>query len=314
MTPKNIQILTAMSELGAGTRGASLGWQALVTASLNKYPTLFYKRNIKAIPHENELLMRPEKEAVPHHIDGIARQYQRMEREIAAVLRQGHFPLVITGDHSNAGGTIAGVKKAHPQKRLGVVWIDAHADLHSPYTSPSGNVHGMPLATALQEDNRQDAEKESTSAEIEHWNTMKGNEQRLQPQDLFFVGLRDTEAPEDNLRKRHNMPNVTVEELRQKGAPAVAKQALDYLQQCDILYVSFDVDSLDSGISVGTGTPVPNGLQASEARELLLHLATDERLAALEVTEINPCLDTKGNAMAETALDILKPVIEKLEE
>jgi len=311
---KSVQIVTAMSELGAGTRGASLGWEAIRTASYRLTPQFFYGRPVHHIAHENELLGRPVTEQVPHHLDGIARQYARMAEALAPILKEGTLPLVFTGDHSNAGGTMAGIHQAFPNKRLGVVWIDAHADLHSPYTSPTGNVHGMPLATALGIDNLENKERDPSAEELRYWQALKGDQARLRTSDLFFIGLRDTESPEDRLRQRHGIPNVTVGELRQMGPEEVARQALSHLGDCDILYISFDVDSLDPIISQGTGTPVPGGLNVGEAKRLLQALAADPRLVCLEVTEVNPCLDTKGNAMAETAFKLVMALINQWEE
>ena len=310
---KEVQLVSAMSELGAGTRGASLGLQAIQVASLGIDPTFFHNRPVVEVPHQNERLFRPAAESVDNQIDGIADQYERMEERIAPVMQEGKFPFVFTGDHSNGGGTIAAIKKAFPDKRLGVIWIDAHADLHSPYTSPTGNVHGMPLATALADNNVENKVREPSQEVLSHWDRMKGDRQRVRHEDLFFIGLRDTEAPEDKLREKHGIPNITVEELRKEGVEHVAREALAHLKDCEILYVSFDVDSMDPSVSKGTGTPVEGGLWEQEAHELLQLLAHDQRLCCLEVTEVNPCLDTNGNAMAEAAFRIVKPLITQLE-
>ncbi len=302
-----------MSELGAGTRGASLGLNALEIASLQYDRTFFRNRPIIRVDTENERLYQEVQEPYAKRLDGIKAMYDRIQYQVGRTLKEDNFPLVIAGDHSNAGGTIAGIKKAYPKKRLGVIWVDAHADLHSPYTSPSGNVHGMPLATALHEDNLKNKNNQPEEETIWNWNEMKGPNQRVKHSDLFFIGLRDTEEPEDNLREEYGIPNVPVEELRERGVEAVAKQALEYLEECDLIYVSFDVDSMDTSVSVGTGTPVPGGLYEEEARELLLQLVQDPRLCCFEIVEINPLLDMNGNSMAEASFRILKPVVEVIE-
>lgn len=302
-----------MSELGAGTRGSSLGLSALKMASL-KYQRGFFKdHTVKEVRTLNQRLFRKSELRFGKRLDGIAEMYTRIAKTLEEVYKKHKLPILFSGDHSNAGGSIAGIKEAYPKKRLGVIWIDAHADLHSPYTSPSGNVHGMPLATALSEDNLDCQNNTPAEDTIWHWNEMKGSNQRVKPQDLFFVGLRDTEQPEDYLREKYGMPNVEVADLRQRGAAAVAAQALEHLKKCEILYISFDVDSMDPSVSRGTGTPVDGGLMEEEARELLLHLVEDPRLCCLEVTEINPLLDEKGNSMAEAAFRVVHPVIEKIE-
>ncbi len=311
--PKKLQVITVKSELGAGTRGSSLGFEALQIASL-KYDAGFFKNreeiNVKTLNHKlfDKVELRYAK-----RLDGIAKMYRRIAKEVSDTLETGDFPFVFAGDHSNAGGTIAGIKEAFPNKRLGAVWVDAHADLHSPYTSPSGNVHGMPLATAIHEDNLENQNNTPEDETVWHWNEMKGPNQRVRPSDLFFISVRDTEEPESNLMAKHQMPNIKTAEVRKMGARKAAEKALEHLEDCDIIYVSFDVDSMDPEISVGTGTPVPNGLWEDEAREILLAFAESEKLVCMETTEINPLLDLKGNAMAEAAFRVVKSVIEKIE-
>lgn len=307
-----LQFYSAMSELGAGTRGASLGMQALKFASLKYDPDFFVKRPIQKIKSENKWLFKSSPKRFAKRLDGIARMYENISDAIAPGLLESKV-VIFTGDHSNAGGTIAGIHRAFPHKRLGVIWVDAHADLHSPYTSPTGNVHGMPLANALHEDNIKNQNNSPSEETIRTWNEMKGERKRLRHEDLFYVAMRSAEQPEMNLVKEYGIPNISVDELREIGAKEAAKQALEYLSDCDIIYISFDVDSMDPSVSRGTGTPVAHGLKDSEARDLLLALVEDPRLCCLEITEVNPLLDDKGNSMAEATFQVIKPVIEKIE-
>ena len=150
---KEIKILEQKSEIGAGTRGASLGIDAMKVASLNQNNLFFLKYKTKKIAHQNHLLYEENKTPTAIRIGGVVEVFNSTSNEVKAVLNQGCFPLVLSGDHASAGGTIAGIRAFNPELKLGVVWIDAHGDLHSPYTSPTGNIHGMPLATALGEDN-----------------------------------------------------------------------------------------------------------------------------------------------------------------
>ena len=197
---------------------------------------------------------------------------------------------------------------AFPDERIGVIWIDAHADMHSPYTTPSGNLHGMPLATALAEDNLEVQTNELDEKTEELWERLKnigGITPKIKYADLIYIGVRDTEAQEDYLMEKHGVRNITTRELRQIGVEEVVEIVNDRLKDCSKIYISFDVDSLDPKISVGTGTPVPQGLRFKEARELLQSLCRDERVCCLEFVEINPTLDTE-NAMAETAFKLLE--------
>lgn len=310
---RKVRLLSSMSELGAGTRGASLGFEAFRLASLKDDPGFLDQFDFEEVENFNYSLHKETSFTFGKKIDYISKVYQLNADAIERSLKDNMFPFIFTGDHSNAGGTIAGIKQHYPDKTLGVLWIDAHADLHSPYTSPTGNVHGMPLATAIFEDNLDSQINDPSPEVIANWNKMKGKSQRLKPENLVFVGVRDTETPENNLLRKYSIPNYSTAQLREMGL----KQSVDKIKEsfvnCDILYVSFDVDSLDSSISKGTGTPVPNGLSKNEAKELILSFLDDPRLVCLECTEINPLLDDK-NTMAEAAYEILKPALQTLKQ
>lgn len=309
-----IQMITAMSELGAGTRGASIGYAAIRSASLNSDPRFFRKYTPKKVETNNALLFEHVNSPYGRRIKGIVRMYRRLAAVVAETLDDNRFPVVISGDHSNAGGTIAGLRHVYPTARIGVIWIDAHGDLHSPFTSPSGNMHGMPLATAIGEDNRDCQINKPKQGTIKSWEQLKGHPRRVVPSDIVFIALRDTEAPENHLIDKYGMKVIRVEEVRDKGAESTVHTALEHLKACDVLYVSFDVDSLDPSISDGTGTPVPDGLNEKEAADLLVALARVPRLCCLEFTEINPLLDSKRNSMGEAAFRLLKQTVESLEE
>ena len=205
---------------------------------------------------------------------------------------------------------MAGIKKAYTNSRLGIVWIDGHADIHSPYTSPSGNIHGMPLAAILNEDNRKfdlgDLDEE-TKDQWEKLKSIGGIVPKSKPDDLVFIGVRDTEKEENYLIDKYNIPNYTAELLRKKGVNTVVSEIKKKHSDCDVIYISFDVDSMDSKlVSAGTGTPVENGLLENEAKELLKGLMDWDKVVGLEIAEINPLLDDKGNKMAEIVSDILE--------
>jgi len=314
---KNIQLLETKSEIGAGTRGASLGIDAVKIASLNAKSDYFFKHNIQMIPNQNHLLFNPSMVAntpFAKRINGISQVYKDVSADVANSLRNNQFPIILAGDHSSAGATIAGIRMANPSQRLGVIWMDAHADLHTPYTTPSGNVHGMPLGLSL---NLTDEAAKGcgiipnhlNEETKRHWDTMKnlgGICPKIEPQDIAFVAVRDTEAPENYLIEHLSIRNYTVAEVRQKGAKTIGKAISEQLSDCDLIYISFDVDSLDCDlVSHGTGTPVPDGLSEKEALELLDTLLTNKKVCCFEITEVNPTLDEKRNLMAETAFRIL---------
>ncbi len=214
----------------------------------------------------------------------------------------------MSGDHSNAGGTIAGIKMAKPKSKLGVIWIDAHADLHTPYTTPSGNMHGMPLSTAISEDNMECKVHDVDEKTARLWDQLKmiGKiHPKVLPEDIVFISLRDFEKEEKFLIEKHGMKVITTSEVRRNGAENISRKVLRYLGDCSDIYVSFDVDSLDSAISKGTGTPVSNGLKEREAEDLISKFMQSRKVCCFEITEVNPTLD-KENMMAEIAFNILQ--------
>jgi arginase len=203
---------------------------------------------------------------------------------------------------------------AYPEKRLGVIWIDAHADLHSPYTTPSGNMHGMPLACVLGEDNRDKQQNKPDDETTEYWEKLKnlgGIYPKIHYSDLVFIALRDFEPQEDYLIKKNKVRIFNLQEIRKKAVERVAIDSLNYLDHCDLIYVSFDVDSMDSRISSGTGTPVPNGITEKEAGNLIYYIMRSKKIVCFEMVEINPTLD-KENLMAENAFEILQKTTNQL--
>lgn len=313
-----IKIIENQSEIAAGTRGSSLGIGAMKVVSQTAQDGFFGKFENIEVPTENGLLDFPTKYNFAKRIDGLVNVYDNTCEIVSKVLNNKHFPLVLSGDHACAGGTIAGIKKAYPNKRLGVVWIDAHADIHTPYTTPSGNLHGMPLATALNEDNLNAQINELNPETFSLWEKLKntgGIAPKVNVEDLVYISVRDTEKPEDDYLAKHAIKNYSVNEIREKSKEVVAKEIKDRLSDCDIIYISFDVDSMDCIlVSKGTGTPVEDGLSSEEASFFMTDFAGWDKVKCIEFVEINPCLDDKINKMAETAYDILKDVTSVLEK
>jgi arginase len=197
---------------------------------------------------------------------------------------------------------------------LGVIWIDAHADLHTPYTTPSGNMHGMPIACVLGEDNKERQQNKPDDETIEYWEKLKalgGITPKINYNDLVYIALRDFEPQEEFLIKKNKVRVFNLQEIRKKAVERVAIESLNYLDHCDIIYVSFDVDSMDSRISSGTGTPVPNGITEKEAGNLIYYIMRSKKIVCFEMVEINPTLD-KENLMAENAFEILQKATNQL--
>jgi len=309
---RKIEIIVNNSELAAGTRGASLGPGAIMTAARKANNPFFGLYPLHPLPDYNGFLDHKNETEYAKNLIGFQRVFESVAEKTSELLKKGSFPVVLAGDHGSAAGTIAGIKAAYPDKRLGVVWIDAHGDLHSPYTTPSGNIHGMPLSLSLGNDNlgyQRNTPSEQTTA---IWNELKHkytNAVKLNPADLVFIAVRDTEYEENQLITENNITNHPVESVRKEGAKAIVEHVLGQLDGCDLIYVSFDVDSMDPEItSFGTGTPVGNGIFPEEAEEILTLLALNPKTVCIEFVEVNPCLDNKVNAMAETAFSLLESV------
>jgi arginase len=305
---KEIKIIEVKSEIGAGTRGASLGVEAMKIASLDLKSGFFNQHDSVEVENVNELLFNGAAHAYAKFIDGVLIMEERVCLEVYETIFDDFFPLVMAGDHSTAYGTIAGIKKAWPKKRLGVIWIDAHADLHSPFTTPSGNMHGMALAMACGIDNLECKVNDPKGETLDYWEELKnvgGPGPKILPEDIVFIAVRDFEKAENYLINKNNINFIDVEEVKKSSPAVAARKALNMLDHCDLIYVSFDVDSMDSRISSGTGTPVPNGLAVDEARALNEELAKDPKVCAWEICEVNPTLDTE-NRMAESAFEVLE--------
>jgi arginase len=305
---REIKIISVKSEIGAGTRGASLGVEALKIASLDLNSDFFKQYELVEVEDVNELLYDGARHAYAKFIDGVLIMEERVCLEVYETILDDYFPLVIAGDHSTAYGTICGIKKAYPKKRLGVIWIDAHADIHTPYTTQTGNMHGMPLAMACGIDNLECKVNDPRGETVEYWEQIKNvgtPGPKIVPEDIVYIAVRDLEKPENYLVNKYNINFIETEEVKKLGPVVMAQRALEMLSHCDLLYISLDVDSIDSRVSSGTGTPVPNGLTVEEAKALSAALARDPRVCAWEIVEINPTLDTE-NRMAESAFVIME--------
>lgn len=214
--------------------------------------------------------------------------------EVESSLDADEFPLVLGGDHSMAIGTIAGIA-AHckkKNKRLGVIWIDAHSDINTPDSSPSGNIHGMPVAVAL-------------GIGAPELTTIGGDFTKLQPNQIVMMGLRSIDEGERVLIRKLRIEAYTMADLDKQGVHRIIAKVLSSMRaKVDHLHVSFDLDSVDPMFASGVGTPVPGGLTYREAHLIMEAIADTGYMASMEVAEVNPILDNK-NASAEAAADLI---------
>ena len=309
----NIKIIKNRSDIGAGTRGSDMGIDAIEIAAINQNNDFFHRYAFVDVKTHNESIYHKNTNNFAKRIEHVKEQCQRVSDAVKETITSGNFPIVLSGDHSSALGTISGIKAANPEKTIGVIWIDAHADLHAPYTSPSGNIHGMPLAAAMNMDNLGAKINEPGENTAKQWDELKNigiPGPKIIPAHLVYFGLRDFETAEKHIIDQYEILFFEVEETRAKGLEFCIQKALKQLNSCDQIYISFDVDSLDCDrVSYGTGTPVPIGFSSGEIKELLALFITTKKVCCVEFTEVNPLLDNKGNKMAETAFEILDQLV-----
>ena len=312
-----IKLIKNRSDIGAGTRGSDMGIDAIEIAAINSGNDYFNKHAYEDVETHNETIYQKNTNNFAKRIEHVVQQCERVANAVSSNLLIGNMPIVLSGDHSSALGTISGIKAANPHIRIGVIWLDAHADIHSPFTSPSGNIHGMPLAAAMGLDNMQYQINQPDEATLLQWYKMKNigiEGAKIFSSDLIYFGIRDYEEAEKKVIEDNQIKFYTVEELRYKGLSNCVNEAIQLLSACDILYISFDVDSMDCDqISYGTGTPVPSGFNPNEIIEIITQFQSTGKVKCIEFTEINPLLDNKGNKMAETAFVVLDQISKNIQ-
>ena len=315
---KTIKLIKNRSDLGAGTRGSDMGIDAIEIAAINNDDDYFNSYPYEDIETVNETVYNKVKNSFAKRIGCVLEVCTRLSKSVNKSLNDNFFPIVLSGDHSSAVGSISGIKQAYPDKRLGVVWIDAHADIHSPFTSPSGNIHGMSLAAVLNDDNIDQRINNVFKETQSYWKQLKNigvKGQKAKHEDVIYFGVRDAENPEWQIMEKNQMKNYMVDEMRYRGFDTCLQEAVEKLSDCDMIYISFDVDSMDCDlISKGTGTPVSKGFDHYEIIEIIKAFINTDKVECFEIVEVNPLLDTKGNVMAETAFEVLKATTEVIEK
>jgi arginase len=312
---RTIKVVEAPSENGAGKRGASLGPQAVMLQARQEGFTVLEDLNRVLVPDLNHQFQTNSPFPFARNIDHLTVAQGMLASYVEDVLNDADFPLLFSGDHSNAVGAFSGLKNHDPEQRIGLIWIDAHLDLHNPYTTPSGNIHGMAVHALLHIPETFSALQKNNPDEetLMLWNQLRtlGSHQvegKVLPQDVVFIGIRDYETEELELAKLLGIRIFYAEEVLKSGIETVLQEAMEHLSACDQWYVSFDVDSLDTSVSTGTGTPVDGGLTLAHASYLFRTLFPHPKTATFEITEINPLLDCT-NSMAAAVVRLLREVL-----
>ena len=284
MSFSRVDVIGVPMDLGADRRGVDMGPSAVRYAGLN---AAIERLGITTVDHGNIPVRVVEsaspEEAHAKYLPIIAESCALLADLVDEVVRAGNFPLVLGGDHSIAMGTLAGISRARG-RAPGVIWVDAHGDINTPITSPSGNVHGMPVHFALEAHS-------------------------IAPERIVFIGLRDVDEGEKRAIKELGVRAFTMSDIDRTGMANVIAEALSIA--CDgpgSLHVSFDMDGIDPTEAPGVGTPVRGGLSYREAHLLMEAVAASGALGSLEITEINPILDH----MNQTAILAVELVLSAL--
>src|SRR5437867_5096149 len=296
-----IHVLGVPMDLGSGRRGVDMGPSAIRIAGVaDRLTELGHKvvdEGDVVIKNMEELKVGNER---ARYLGEIARAAAIIARKIERIMGLGHFPLVLGGDHSIAVGTVSGIA-AHAQRqdqRVGLLWIDAHGDINTPETSPSGNIHGMPLAALLG----------FGAGEL---TGVAGPPPKVHPANVALVGIRSLDAGEKKRLKETGVQVHTMSDIDRHGVHRVMQKALARVTDgTDYVHVSFDLDAVDPTVAPGVGTPVKGGLDYREAHLIMEVLADAGVMTSLEMVEVNPILD-QGNASAAFAVELVQSAFGK---
>ena len=291
-----VRVIGFPMDLGASRRGVDMGPSAIRIADASRTlralgHSVDDSRNID-IPLREELPCDPGDSA--RFLDAIVTACAQLALETAEAARADAIPVTIGGDHSLAMGSVAGVATALAERgqRLGLIWLDAHSDIHTPESSTSGNVHGMPVAHLLGHGDRGLA-------------TITAQAPAVQPRNVVLVGLRDVDPEERAHIREWGIRAFTMRDIDERGIAAVMRDALEIASRGTAgIHVSLDMDFLDPIEAPGVGTPVRGGVTYREAHTAMEMLADSERLLALDIVEVNPVLD-RHNRTAELAVGLL---------
>ncbi len=296
-----IHVLGVPMDLGSGRRGVDMGPSAIRIAGIEE--------RLRELGHtvvdEGDISIKNMEELKvgdvhARYLGEIARAATVACRKVDRIMTRGHFPLVLGGDHSIAAGTVSGIAAfARRQgKRLGLLWVDAHGDINTPESSPSGNIHGMPVATLL-------------GFGPDKLTGIGGKGPKLDPANIALVGIRSLDDGEKRRLKETGVQVHTMSDVDRHGILRIMKKALTRVTDgTDYVHVSFDLDAVDPTVAPGVGTPVKGGLDYREAHLIMELLHDSGVMTSLEMVEVNPILD-QGNASATFAVELVQSAFGK---
>ncbi|HEX9654653.1 MAG TPA: arginase [bacterium] len=296
-----IELIGVPLDLGASRRGVDMGPSAIRIAGITERlqrigHEVIDAGDLEVVAPEVQTILDPKLKYLPE----ITKTLAHLAHDVGEALEREHFPLVLGGDHSIAMGSIGGVAaylRKH-NKKLGVMWIDAHGDMNTHETTLSGNIHGMPFAALLGKG----------ASELVN---IGGNFQKLQPRNAVLVGVRNLDPKEQHLIRESGITVYTMEDIDRRGIYEVIVEALEIATlHTDYLHISFDMDALDPQDAPGVGTAVRGGLTYREAHTAMEIIAGTRRVCSLEVVEVNPILDIR-NTTAEVATELVESALGK---
>ena len=292
---KTLRLVGVPMDLGAGRRGVDMGPSAIriagVSESLRKLGYVVEDDGDVGVPAPET---RAPGDKTARYLEPIYHVCNRLRLRVRRALDQGDVPVVLGGDHSIAIGTVSGVSEHFHEKgeSVGLIWVDAHGDMNTPESSPTGNIHGMPLATLLGIGHPRLVE-------------MGGFSPKVKKEHVCLIGIRDIDDHERKIIRESGIHAYTMRDVDERGMRAIMEEAIGFATDgTSGFHMSFDLDGMDPRDVPGTGTPVKGGINWREAN-LLMEMASDTaKMVSLEVTELNPILDIK-NQSGEVAVDVI---------
>ena len=298
---KTIHIIGVPMDLGAGRRGVDMGPSAIRVAGLgSRIEALGYTVRDRG----NIFVEQPERlreaSCKAHYLEEIAAASTRTAEKAYEVMGEDGFPLVLGGDHSIAVGSVSGISRFIREKgeKIGLIWLDAHADMNTPETTLSGNIHGMPLACLM-------GRGPADLVEI------GGFAPKVDPKNVALIGIRDIDDGERRLIRELGVRAFTAREMDERGMNSIMDEALEIASAETAGYhVTFDVDFIDPTVAPGVGTPVSGGATYRESHLAMERVADHGKMLSLEFTEVNPVFDVR-NQSAEVGVELLLSALGK---
>jgi arginase len=291
-----IAIIGAPLDLGAGRRGVDMGPSAVRVAGLGRrLAALGYDvSDLGNVPVAQAESVGDAGPSEAKYLSQIAATCERLGELTGQALADGKTPLVLGGDHSIAVGTVAGVSRyfGESNRKIGLLWIDAHADMNTPQSSPSGNVHGMPLACCI-------------GVGPDELARMFGFSPKVDPANVALVGIRDVDQLERETVRATGVRVFTMREIDERGMPAVIDEAIGIATRGTAgFHLSFDMDFVDPQYAPGVGTPVRGGATYREAHLAMEVICDSGKMVSMEVAEVNPVID-EVNRTADLAVELI---------